>query len=93
MAVTQEDWEQWLELAPTKALREWARRERQELMELWAGGSFSAAFDVEMAVKNAGATGACAIYQFIQELDFSNIVEIENAESIGAGTQGSSGTD
>lgn len=38
---------------------------REELKESWAAGSFTAAFDVEMAVKNAAATGACSMIQEI----------------------------
>lgn len=72
--VTEGLWEEWKQNPCTKRLMEWAGEERQELMESWASGTFTAAFDVEMAVKNAGATGACSIYQFVRELDFNQIV-------------------
>jgi hypothetical protein len=40
---------------------------------MWAGGAFSASFEVEMLVKNAGATGACSAYQEVLELDYETI--------------------
>lgn len=60
-------------------------------MELWAGGNFSAAFDMEMAVKNAGATGACSVYASIIELDYEQIAkEEEDAKPDGPQTLGES---
>ena len=69
------DWEEWLAHPCTKTLRSWAREQRQSLMEQWAGGNFTASFDIEMMAKNAGATGACSIYAEIEELDFQLIIE------------------
>ena len=63
-------------------------------MELWAGGTFSAAFDIEMAVKNAGATGACTIYQLVKEMDYSVIAEeSEHGEYFGPSATGQSSSD
>ncbi len=73
-APSDQDWSEWLQNPCTKALREWANKERETLKEQWAAGSFSASFDIEMAVRNAGATGACSVYTFIEELDFNQIV-------------------
>ena len=69
-----ESWDEWLQHPCTKRLRYWAQKERQELMEVWASGGFSAAFDVEMAVRNAGATGACSIYQMLLDPNYDQIV-------------------
>ena len=74
MTPERENFQEWLLHPVTKSLRDWAKRERGELMEQWANGMFSAAFDVEMAVKNAGATGACSIYQQIIDLDYQQIM-------------------
>lgn len=49
------------------------RAQRESLKEQWANGAFSAAFKVEMAVKNAGATGACSIIQDLLELSPDDI--------------------
>jgi hypothetical protein len=46
---------------------------REDLKECWAQGDFSAAFDVEMAVKNAGATGACSAYKDLLEIDAEDL--------------------
>lgn len=66
-------WEEWLTHPCTKALRNWADRKRKGLMEQWATGNFSASFDIEMAVKNAGATGACSVYAEVREMDLTQI--------------------
>ena len=57
----------------TKQLREWAKDKREDLKETWANGSFSAAFDVEMAVKNAGATGYCSAMKDLLDIDFNEL--------------------
>jgi len=42
---------------------------------------FSAAFTVEMAVKNAGATGACSILEQIQDIEYADLMtELESGE-------------
>lgn len=66
-------WEEWLTHPCTKALRQWAERKRKGLMEQWAAGNFSDGFDVAMAVKNAGATGACSAYNEVKEMDLTQI--------------------
>lgn len=65
-------------------------------MEAWANGTFSAAFSVEMAVKNAGATGACSVYEEVIELDYQQIAiggsddTKEGGEQVGPGASGES---
>lgn len=46
----------------------------QGLKDRWAQGDFSASFELEMLVKNAGATGACSVYTDIVDLDYNQIV-------------------
>jgi hypothetical protein len=46
---------------------------REGLKEKWAMGDFSAAFNTEMAVKNAGATGACSMIKDILDFDVEDI--------------------
>lgn len=84
------EWAEWLQHPCTKRLRTWAAQQRQDLMEGWAGGNFSAAFTMEMAVKNAGATGACSAYADIVELDYNQIVTGAADEQLGINTTGPS---
>lgn len=53
----------------TQMVLEWAHQERESLKEQWALGNFSAAFSMEMAVKNAGATGYCSCLSALLEMD------------------------
>jgi len=89
---TEEEWNEWLHHPCTNRLRLWADKSREELKDEWAEGHFSAAFDMEMAVKNAGATGACSIYKEIVTLDYQQIVigaadeEQVRTDPVGAGS-------
>lgn len=71
---TEEEWIEWLGHSCTQRLRYWAEVERERLKESWANGDFSAAFDIEMAVKNAGATGACSIFVEVIDLDYQKVI-------------------
>jgi hypothetical protein len=78
----------------TQELRAWAGRKRQALMESWATGNFSDGFDVAMAVKNAGATGACSAYLELIEIDFETLNEEkeDGSEHKRIGPEGASST-
>lgn len=92
-APSEKDWNEWLQHPCTKALREWAKERREDLKEMWANGDFAASFEVEMLVKNAGATGACSIYTHIEELDFNLIIEgVTNAKQVGLAAPRPSGS-
>jgi hypothetical protein len=52
---------------------EWARSERERLKDAWANGNFTAAFDIEMMAKNAGATGACSALQSLLSIEFDDL--------------------
>ena len=85
----EQEWDEWKQHPCTRKLREWAGMKKQDLMEQWASGHFSGAFDVEMIVKNAGATGACSIHEAIVELDYQQIVmETVDEEPIRTDTSG-----
>lgn len=71
--LSEEAWKEWLQHPVTRRLREVAAERKLELMEKWAAGDFTASFTNEMIAKNAGATGACSIWDEIQEMDFSLI--------------------
>lgn len=64
----------------TKELLLWASRRREQLKESWANGEFSAAFDVEMLVKNAGATGFCNAMKELIELKYEDLHEVIDNE-------------
>lgn len=71
--VTKEEWENWLTSPATIRLREWAWERQEDLKRRWAEGEFTDAMQTAMAVRNAGATGACSVYEEIQEMDFEKI--------------------
>jgi hypothetical protein len=43
------------------------------LKEAWANGQFTAAFDIEMMAKNAGATGAASVFQELVEIEYETL--------------------
>ena len=85
--VTLEMWQEWLESPVTRALREWAQREQDDLKGQWASGAFTDVFQGAMAVRNAAATGACSVYGQIEELDYSLMIEGEADGSDNVGPQ------
>lgn len=68
----------WKDSEVTKLFLRWVSQERDNLKEQWANGMFSAQFETEMIVKNAGATGACSAYQEILNFDFDRLQELDN---------------
>lgn len=90
----QELFQQWLEHPVTQHLRQWARSRREALKEDWATGAFTGVFDMEMAMKNAGATGACSAYLEIEEMEFDLIYgDKDDGKQIGASPAGPGSTD
>lgn len=66
----------WLQDPCTQLLREYCRRQREQLKEMWADGNFSDPTSAtSMAIKNAGATGACSAYQEIIEPVFQSLID------------------
>ena len=43
------------------------------MRDAWENGNFSAAFDTEMIVKNAGATGRCEVMREIVNLEADDL--------------------
>lgn len=72
---SEEDFQLWLGSPVTKLQRLWALKKREGLKELWADGNYSAAFTVEMAVKNAGATGACSILKEVTDPNYQDMID------------------
>ncbi len=78
--ITEEEWKEWLLHPVTKHLRKWAFEKQEELKSRWADGEFTDAMQSAMAVRNAGATGACSVYKEVEEMDYILIAEEESAE-------------
>lgn len=92
--ITEGDFTDWKLHPITEALMKYSAAKKQRLMERWADGEFSDGFDVGMAVKNAGATGACSIYKDLLELDFEELIgELDDGEYIRVVPKGQSGSD
>lgn len=94
---TEEDFQAWLRHPVTEFLREWARVKREDLRDTWEDGNFSASFDTEFIVKNAGATGACSILKLVQDPDYQAMIdEVEDErdkhERLNPAGQGSTGS-
>lgn len=64
----------------TQALLRWAEEQRQARMEDWASGKFTAAFETEMLVKNAGATGYCNALQDLITMEAEELFEVSNGK-------------
>ena len=73
VTISPEEFRGWLDHPVTEVLHQWLSAQRQRLMEDWANGNFTGTFTTEMAVKNAGATGACSAYQQVLDLTFEDI--------------------
>ena len=75
-------------------MREAARKKREALKEQWAQGGFSASFDMEMAVKNASATGACSVLIEFEAPNYQDMIdEVRHDEQERPETGGPRGAD
>lgn len=75
---SEEEFDSWKGQGMTQLFMEVLRKRREGLKEQWATGNFSDSFDVAMAVKNAGATGACSAYQMVLDLDYQDILGVSD---------------
>ncbi len=57
----------------TRRFRSWVKSDIERLKDAWANGQFSAAFDTEMLVKNAAATGACSALKSVLDLSVDDL--------------------
>ena len=93
---TEEDFNAWRRHPVTEFLFLWAFKKREGLKEDWASGAFSdPSFELAMAIKNAGATGACSILKDLLDLDYeSAMTEITDGEykRVSSTRSGSSGS-
>lgn len=75
---SEEEFDSWKSQGLTMMVMEVLRKRREVLKEQWANGNFSDSFDMAMAVKNAGATGACSAYQMVLDLDYQDILGVSD---------------
>ena len=80
LTMAEEEFRAWEAHPVTKQVLLWANRRREALKESWASGELSAAFDMEMAVKNAGATGYCSAMKELIELKYEDLHEATDNE-------------
>lgn len=72
-SVNQEEWEAWLLLPATNALREWAQKQREERRDMWESGTLIQDTEFKTVANQLAAIGACAVLRDIEALDFDNI--------------------
>lgn len=72
--------QEWLVHPATVAVLEMYRRERERLKETWANGEFSDGMSMAMAIKNAGATGACSMIKEFLDITYEDLEEGLNNE-------------
>lgn len=69
--IDESEFNEWLQHPVTKAVRALLEKKREELRQMWEGGSFSD-YSVETTVLvNVGNLGTCKGYAFASELDYS----------------------
>jgi len=92
-SVDKEEWDLWLSMGPTRALREWARLHRQELFEMWEDGAFDNPTEFEsMIVKQSTAKGASSVYRLLEEMDPREILgDSFERDTVGPGEEASDG--
>lgn len=70
--ITKEEWNEWIEMAPTKAVRELAKKRREEIKDLWENGVFAG-----KPVEDAMAVGGCKALQLLADMDYEEVIESE----------------
>ena len=62
----------------TRLFREWVKGDIEPLKDAWANGAFTGAFETEMMVKNAAATGAVSALKSGLEISVDDLFGAEN---------------
>jgi hypothetical protein len=78
-ALTEVEFQEWWSHPGTKALVAILHKKREELRQLWEGGSFTDYDDRKTALVNVGNLGTCKGYAFVTDFSYEQYVaEIEN---------------
>lgn len=62
----------------TRQFLAWCEQEREAMKETWASGALTGAFNTEMAVKNAAATGRCELLKEILDMDYTTLEQVND---------------
>lgn len=73
-ALTEEEFNGWWAQDATKELIRILHKKREELRQLWEGGSFGAYSKDETVLMNVGNLGTCRGFAFITDLTYENYV-------------------
>jgi hypothetical protein len=93
-AVTEAEFNEWVQHPMTLALRETLRKKRETLKDLWEGGSFTDYTKDSTVLVNVGNLGTCKGYAFAMNFTYEDYVtELDDGESKRVGTEGSGSAD
>jgi hypothetical protein len=73
-ALTEEDFNAWLQHPGTVALRKILHAKREELRQQWEGGSFTGYTKEETVLVNVGNLGTCRGYAFVTDFTYEQYV-------------------
>lgn len=81
-ALTEEEFNEWKLHPGTQALMELLAAKRDELRQLWEGGSFTDYAKDTTVLVNVGNLGTCKGYAYVTDLTYElYITEIEDGKS------------
>jgi hypothetical protein len=91
-AITETEFNDWKLHPVTIAVMEVLAARREELRQLWEGGSFTDYDTATTALVNVGNIGTCRGLAFVMELTYEQYIgEIDDEKPIGPETPGGSG--
>lgn len=94
MKLTEEDFLAWKAHPVTQEVMKLLAAKREDLRQLWEGGSFTDYEKDGTILINVGNLGTCKGYAFVMELDYEvYLTETEDEKRIGLEAPGSSGAD
>lgn len=92
--LTEEEFKGWKADPVTQAIVALLQAKREELKNLWEGGSFADYTKDGTVLTNVGNLGTCKGYAFLAELTYEDYLsEIDDGEPKRLGTEGSGSTD
>lgn len=89
-AITENEFNEWLQHPATKALMEVLAAKREDLRQQWEGGSFTDYEKDSTVLVNVGNLGTCKGYAFVMELTYEQYIsEIDDDKQVRVETPGS----